>query len=48
MAAMISHFLHIPFPEQLTDEQFGAKYQQAEWLLRNPEMRGMIHAKLFG
>ncbi len=46
MAALISHFLHIDFPEHLTDEEFGAKYQQAEWLLRNPEVRGAVHARL--
>ena len=44
MAALISHFLHID-PDTLTDEQFGQKYQQAEWLLRNPEMRGIQHVK---
>jgi hypothetical protein len=47
MAALISHFLHIPHPELLTDEVFAAKYQQAEWLMRNPEYRGLQHVKLF-
>ena len=32
---MISHFLHIPSPESLSDEAFGAKFQQADWLRRN-------------
>lgn len=45
MAAMISHFLHIPDPESLSDEAFGAKYQQAEWLSRNPQFR-TVHAVL--
>ena len=43
MAAMISHFLHIPDPEQLSDEQFGAKFQQADWLRRNPAARGVAY-----
>ena len=39
MAALISHYLFIPFPERLTDEEFGAKFQQADWLRRNPQVR---------
>ena len=39
MAALISHFLHISDPEKLSDEAFGAKYQQADWLRRNPQVR---------
>ena len=42
MAAIISHFLHIPHPELLSDEQFGAKFQQADWLRRNPQVRGVV------
>ena len=41
MAAMISYFLHIPDPENLSDEDFGAKFQQADWLRRNPQVRGI-------
>jgi hypothetical protein len=37
MAAVISHFLHID-PDTLTDAEFGAKYQQADWMRRNPEL----------
>jgi hypothetical protein len=40
MAAIISYFLPIPFPEELSDEQFAAKFQQADWLRRNPQVRG--------
>jgi hypothetical protein len=43
MAAMISFFLHIPHPEHLTDEDFGAKFQQADWLRRNPAARGVAY-----
>lgn len=39
MAALISHYLHIPFPEELSDAQFAAKFQQADWLRRNPHVR---------
>jgi len=46
MAALISHFLHIPDPEALSDEAFGAKYQQAEWLMRTPEARGISLSKI--
>ena len=46
MAALISHFLHIPDPEKLSDEQFGAKFQQADWLRRNPQVRGITLAAL--
>ena len=40
MAAIISHYLHLPFPEQLSDEEFATKFQQADWLRRNPQVRG--------
>lgn len=30
--ALISHFLHIPFPEQLDDETWAAKWAQIGWL----------------
>lgn len=43
MAALISHFLHIPDPERLDDETFGAKFQQADWLRRNPGARGTAY-----
>jgi hypothetical protein len=46
MAAMISYFLHIPDPEKLDDETFGAKFQQADWLRRNPQARGILHSRL--
>jgi hypothetical protein len=46
MAALISHFLHIPDPEKLSDEEFGAKFQQADWLRRNPSARGVTAALL--
>ena len=39
MGAIISHFLHLPFPEQLSDTAFGEKYQIADWLRRHPELR---------
>lgn len=39
MAAIISHYLHIERPEDLSDEAFGAKFQQADWLRRNPQVR---------
>ncbi len=46
MAALISHFLHIPDPESLSDEVFAAKFQQADWLRRNPQARGITLAKI--
>jgi|GEM_PF-6330085 len=46
MAALISHFLHIPDPEKLSDEDFGAKFQQADWLRRNPQVRGVQYVGL--
>ena len=46
MAALISHFLHIPDPESLSDEVFAAKFQQADWLRRNPQVRGVTAALL--
>ena len=30
--ALISHFLHIPFPEQLDDETWAMKIAQVKWL----------------
>ncbi|WP_302051988.1 hypothetical protein [Hymenobacter sp. BRD128] len=38
--------MHIPDPENLSDEQFGAKFQQADWLRRNPQARGISHTRL--
>ncbi|MDO7877380.1 hypothetical protein Q5H93_21745 [Hymenobacter sp. ASUV-10] len=46
MAALISYFLHDPHPERLSDEEFGAKFQQADWLRRNPQIRGITPALL--
>lgn len=45
MEALISFWLGIPHPELLSDEQFGAKFQQAEWLRRNPAARGVTLAR---
>jgi hypothetical protein len=36
MAGIISRYLHID-PDKLTDTEFGAKFQQADWIRRNPE-----------
>ncbi|MBW7839232.1 MAG: hypothetical protein H3C36_06285 [Chitinophagaceae bacterium] len=30
--ALISHFLHIPFPEELDDETWSRKWAQINWL----------------
>lgn len=30
---MISHFLHIPFPEQLSDTEWSEKWAQVKWLI---------------
>ncbi|MCG8208475.1 hypothetical protein, partial [Tenacibaculum finnmarkense] len=30
--ALISHFLHIPFPEKLTDDVWAIKWAQINWL----------------
>ncbi|MFJ1492651.1 hypothetical protein [Capnocytophaga canis] len=30
--ALISHYLHIPFPEQLDDETWAIKWAQVGWL----------------
>lgn len=30
---MISHFLHIPFPEQLSDTAWSEKWAQVKWLI---------------
>ena len=31
--AMISHILHIPFPEQLSDYVWAEKWAQVQWLI---------------
>jgi hypothetical protein len=31
--AMISHILHIPFPEQLSDLLWAEKWAQTQWLI---------------
>lgn len=31
--ALLTHFMHIPFPEQLDDDTWLEKYRQYEWLL---------------
>jgi hypothetical protein len=33
--AMISHILHIPFPEQLDDDLWAQKWAQVQWLIEN-------------
>ncbi|MGY0034450.1 hypothetical protein [Pedobacter sp. NJ-S-72] len=33
--ALLSHFMHIPFPEQLDDDTWCEKYRQFEWLKDN-------------
>ena len=30
---MISHILHIPFPEQLSDMVWAEKWAQVQWLI---------------
>ncbi|MCT4698081.1 hypothetical protein [Tenacibaculum haliotis] len=30
--ALISHFLHIPFPEALNDDTWAVKWAQINWL----------------
>lgn len=30
---MISHILHIPFPEQLSDTVWSEKWAQVKWLI---------------
>lgn len=30
---MISHILHIPFPEKLPDEVWALKWSQVKWLV---------------
>jgi hypothetical protein len=32
---MISHILHIPFPEQLDDAVWAQKWAQVKWLIEN-------------
>lgn len=39
---MISHFLHIPFPEQLSDAIWVQKWAQVKWLTD----KGIIAPKL--
>lgn len=31
--ALISHVLHIPFPEELSDTLWAQKWAQAKWLI---------------
>lgn len=31
--AMISHILHLPFPEQLSDMVWAEKWAQVKWLI---------------
>ncbi|MEG3974566.1 hypothetical protein QT970_08065 [Microcoleus sp. herbarium8] len=33
--ALISHVLHIPFPEQLPDSVWVLKWAQVKWLIEN-------------
>lgn len=40
--ALISCFLHIPFPELLSDEMWMEKYRQVEWLAE----KGVIGTKV--
>jgi hypothetical protein len=37
----MSHFLHIPFPEQLDDETWANKWAQLNWLAE----QGILGAK---
>lgn len=39
--AFISHFLHIPFPEQLDDDTWALKWAQVKWLME----KGIITPK---
>lgn len=38
---MISHFLHIPFPEELDDDTWAMKWAQIGWLAD----QGILSAK---
>lgn len=38
---MISHYLHIPFPEQLADDVWINKWAQLKWLIK----KGLISPK---
>ncbi|CAM2904212.1 hypothetical protein [Flavobacterium frigoris] len=38
---MISHFLHIPFPEKLTDDIWINKWAQVKWLIK----KGLVAPK---
>jgi len=40
--ALISFFLHIPFPEELDDETWSEKWQQLLWLAE----KGILKMKL--
>jgi hypothetical protein len=42
--AMISHFLHIPFPEQLSDTLWAEKWAQVQWLID----KGLVAPKTAG
>jgi len=33
--AQLSHFMHIPFPEDLPDDVWAEKYRQFQWLVEN-------------
>lgn len=39
---MISHILHIPFPEQLSDDVWAEKWAQVKWLID----KGIIAPKI--
>ena len=39
--ALISHFLHVPFPEQLDDDTWIEKARQVKWL----ESKGILPVK---
>lgn len=39
---MMSLFLHVPFPERLTDEEWAERVRQLEWLAKN----GLLGVKL--
>ncbi|WP_168197003.1 hypothetical protein [Flavobacterium alkalisoli] len=42
--AMISHFLHIPFPEELSDTQWAEKWAQVQFLAE----KGILGNKMTG
>ena len=41
MNAIISYHFKIPFPEELTDEQFADKCNQFSWLLKSGHINGL-------